>query len=62
MYGRSCESQRGFIEMLETIQVVFLVKKKRISLKHEGELLEFEKSMQTLDVFIKYFSGQWERV
>ena len=28
MYGRSCESQRGFIEMLETIQVVFLVKKK----------------------------------
>ena len=58
MYGRNCESQRGFIEMLETIQVVFLVKKKRISLKHEGELLKFEKSMQTLDVFIKYFSGQ----
>ena len=57
MYGRNCESQRGFIEMLETIQVVFLVKK-RISLKHEGELLEFEKSMQSLDVFIKYFSGQ----
>ena len=28
MYGRSCESQSGFIEMLETIQVVFLVKKK----------------------------------
>ena len=28
MYGRNCESQCGFIEMLETIQVVFLVKKK----------------------------------
>ena len=56
MYGRSCESQRGFIEMLETSS--FSCKKKRISLKHEGELLEFEKSMQTLDVFIKYFSGQ----
>ena len=28
MYGRNCESQCGFIEMLEMIQVVFLVKKK----------------------------------